>query len=496
MSPSSAIPSSSRDALRELLTHGTYLNPWPEVTAGRNPPLMSGRKFPFVIAIVPAYNEQDHVLRTLKSLRDQTRRPDEIIVLADNCTDGTVALALAAGVSVVETKKNRDGKGGALNQLLKKIMPILDDDDCILVMDADTVLNNRFIESTVTTLFTKSRKPIAGIGGIFLADDDKWNLVRQLQSNEYVRYQRRLRRRMGRALVLTGTGTVFKVGALRAVQEARRNGRLPDLGKSRGVYDTSGLTEDNELTLSIKELGFRVISPKDCTVKTAMMPNLVSLYKQRVRWQRGALENLIAHGFNRHTAPYMLRQFLTYLGVLFMPFYLYTLTVALISQSDINFFYPLWVAVAIVYLFEQTLSVRAGGMRAILVSLLIIPELLLNAFLNLVYLISAFGALFATNEDWGRVRSLDRKHFDHKGRPTKTTNSNKRRKTLHGTHAIRQGVGARLIETLILMFLVTPILVAILLPLVNLQLAWWVIAAYVLVGFAATLARLVPVRTF
>lgn len=99
---------------------------------------------------------------------------------------------------------------------------------------------------------------------------------------------------------------------------------------------TSALTEDNELTICAKELGYRVVSPKDCTVKTAMMPTLGGLYKQRRRWQRGALENLIAHGLNRHTAPYAIRQALTYLGVLFLPFYLWTLTVALITQSSLT----------------------------------------------------------------------------------------------------------------------------------------------------------------
>ena len=76
----------------------------------------------------------------------------------------------------------------------------------------------------------------------------------------------RLSRRMGRALVLTGTGTVFKIGLMREVQQARRDGRLPDLGQTGAVYDISALTEDNELTLCAKELGYRVVSPKDCTV--------------------------------------------------------------------------------------------------------------------------------------------------------------------------------------------------------------------------------------
>lgn len=485
----------SRGRVSRYIREGQHPESLRERFLAPKPALRDGDPFPFVIAIVPAYNEQDAILRTIDSLRNQTRRPDEIIVLSDNCTDKTVSLALGAGVSVVETTDNGDGKAGALNELLNEIMPILDDDDCLLVMDADTVLTERFIESTVTTLFMPSKKPIAGVGGIFLADDAPWSLVRQLQTNEYVRYQRRLSRRKGRALVLTGTGTVFRVGVLREVQQARRDGRIPDLGHAGGVYDISALTEDNELTLSVKELGYRVVSPKDCTVKTEMMPTWTSLYKQRRRWQRGALENLLAHGLNRHTAPYALRQALTYLGVLFLPFYLYTLAVALITQSSLNFFQPLWVAVAVMYLLEQTFSVRKGGRRAILVSLAVLPELFLNFFLDVVYLVTLVGVLFATDEAWGRMRHLDPSKFDKQGRPT-TAEVRPVGSALHGTHAIRRNLRSAMTAVAICLFALDCSVFAVSLPLTNLPAAWMVIAVYVLAGSLATVGRLVPVRTF
>jgi len=373
-------------------------------------------------------------------------------------------------------------------------------------------------------LFTPSRKEIAGVGGIFLADDeDDWNLVRQLQSNEYIRYQRRLARRHGRALVLTGTGTLFRAKILRRVQQARRLGEIPDLAQAGGVYDISALTEDNELTLSVKELGYRVVSPKACTVKTAMMPTWASLYKQRRRWQRGALENLIAHGINRHTAPYALRQIMTYVGVFFLPFYFHTLFVALSTNSGLNFFEPLWVAVGVLYVAEQTFSVRKGGWRAMAVSLLVVPEFLLYIFLDVVYLVTFFGSLFATDEAWGRMRHLradtyntggkvyddetitshpylvhtrHREHGQH-SYPTRSWRSPKRvANSLHGTHYARQSPALRLLEGAILLAITLGVAAAIWLPFVSLALAWNVIAAYVLLGALATLGRLVPVKTF
>jgi cellulose synthase/poly-beta-1,6-N-acetylglucosamine synthase-like glycosyltransferase len=189
--------------------------------------------YPFVIALVPAYNEELRVTETLRSLINQTRPPDVIIVIADNCTDGTAALALAMGVNVVETSKNTDMKAGALNSVIDKILPMLDETDSILVMDADTILSPNFIRSALRALFAplpKGKKPVGGVGGIFLALPEKWSLASQLQTNEYLRYQRRLGRRRGRALVLTGTGSMFNIRTLRAVVEGRKSGRFPNLG--------------------------------------------------------------------------------------------------------------------------------------------------------------------------------------------------------------------------------------------------------------------------
>ncbi len=515
---------STATRVREFLAPGLVDIPPSTAAEHAAQVLRSGAPFPFVVVVIPSYNEEQSIQRTIGSLREQTRTPDDIVVIADNCTDDTIAIAKNEGVSVWETHGNLDGKAGALNQFFAVFLEILDDEDVVLVMDADTTLTYKFIEATTEMLFSPSRKEIAGVGGVFLADDkDDWNLVRQLQSNEYIRYQRRLSRRHGRALVLTGTGTLFRARTLRRVQLARRSGEIPDLAQAGGVYDISALTEDNELTLSIKELGFRVVSPKACTVKTAMMPTWASLYKQRRRWQRGALENLIAHGLNRNTAPYVLRQIMTYTGVVFLPFYLLTLTVALLTNSELNFFEPLWVAVAVLYVAEQTFSVRKGGIRAMTVSLMVLPEFFLYLFLNAVYIGTFFNSLFATDETWGRMRQLridtyntggkvsddtpilSREHPPHhrhraRGKhtyPGRNWQSPKRlAASLHGTHYARQAPMFRLVEITLLIVIVSGMALAIILPLVNLTLAWNIIAVYVLLGALATLGRLVPVKTF
>ena len=51
--------------------------------------------------LVPAHNEAEAITNTLASLFDQSRPPERVIVVADNCTDDTVALARKAGAEVV-----------------------------------------------------------------------------------------------------------------------------------------------------------------------------------------------------------------------------------------------------------------------------------------------------------------------------------------------------------------------------------------------------------
>src|SRR5262249_27191258 len=89
-----------------------------------------------VLVLVPAHNEQDCIAGTLRSLHSQSRRPDRIVVVADNCTDDTATIATEHGAEVFPTVGNRHKKAGALNQALDRLLPSLDSTDAVLVMDA------------------------------------------------------------------------------------------------------------------------------------------------------------------------------------------------------------------------------------------------------------------------------------------------------------------------------------------------------------------------
>ncbi len=175
--------------------------------------------------------------------------------MADNCTDDTAALAHAAGVEVFTSHGNTKKKAGALNQALVEILPGQGDNDLVMVMDADTTLDDGFLEAACRRM--EDDRALMAVGGLFYGEDGQ-GLLGQFQRNEYTRYAREMKRRRGRVFVLTGTASLFRPRALRAVA-SHRGALLP--GVRGDVYDTLALTEDNELTLALKCLGGLMISP-------------------------------------------------------------------------------------------------------------------------------------------------------------------------------------------------------------------------------------------
>src|SRR3954449_10942269 len=56
-----------------------------------------------VCVVVPAHNEEETIARTITALLKQTRRPDRIVIVADNCTDRTVEIARSFGKRATAT---------------------------------------------------------------------------------------------------------------------------------------------------------------------------------------------------------------------------------------------------------------------------------------------------------------------------------------------------------------------------------------------------------
>jgi hypothetical protein len=93
-----------------------------------------------MVVLVPAHDEQAGIGATLDSLRACAYPPSalRVVVIADNCTDGTAACARAAGAQVWErAQPERRGKGFALAWALDRLDAEGDTFDALVVLDAD-----------------------------------------------------------------------------------------------------------------------------------------------------------------------------------------------------------------------------------------------------------------------------------------------------------------------------------------------------------------------
>lgn len=373
-----------RQALQSTLPHWTR-------------PSQRGRHPVRITVLVPAHDEAASLPITLAALAEQTRRPDRVVVVADNCTDDTADIARLFGHEVVETVGNTHKKGGALNQALASLLPGMGPEDAVMVMDADTALGPLYLETAADLL--DDDPDLEAVGGVFFGEQGH-GLVGVFQRNEYRRYSQEISRRRGRVFVLTGTASVFRASALAMVAAAR--GRFIP-GEPEQVYDTAALTEDNELTIALKSLGATMISPVDCRVETELMPDWRHLWRQRLRWQRGALENIGAYGFTTGTMRYWGQQVGIAYGTVALVSYFLLMTITLLAMDQWVWF-PFWVAIGLVFAAERVLTVWREGWASRVLAVLILPELLYDLFLQMVFVKALIDILRRRRQGWGHVR--------------------------------------------------------------------------------------------
>jgi poly-beta-1,6-N-acetyl-D-glucosamine synthase len=348
-----------------------------------------------VVVLVPAHDEAAAIDATVASLRRQTRPPERIIVVADNCTDDTEDLALLHGAEVMATVGNTARKAGALNQALRHVLPCLRPWDFLLMMDADSQLDHDWIRCAVDALSRDRR--LGGVCGTYTGEPGP-GLLLQLQRNEFVRASRMIGRRSD-LWVLSGTGTMFRASVLREV--ARQRGHtLP--GIPGEFYSSTSITEDYEITLALKTLGYRCLCAPGCTATTELMPTWQHLFRQRLRWQSGTLTALRRYGVTRATRAHWARQ------VFFYGRYCSQLACwAIIAWSLMNHpgltVQPWVLGMTLAIYLERVVTAWRTGPKGLVLAALLFPEWWYGIFDGL-YLFQALRREFTQHDiSWGHV---------------------------------------------------------------------------------------------
>lgn len=347
-----------------------------------------------VYVLIPAHNEAESIGHTLASLSEQTIPLASVLVVADNCTDETVAIARLHGAKTYKTVGNTHLKAGALNQGLERLLRTVSDQDFVLIMDADSHLVSEFVETALKEL--KANSKTGAVCAIFAGEPERSGIIHSLQRSEYARFSRNITRRGSKAQVLSGVATLFPVSVLTEIATARQNSQLPP---APGIYDVTAATEDIEMTYAVRQLGYCPKAPEACLAYTDTMSTWLALARQRIRWQRGMLDALRIYGINRQTLPYAARLAGMYVASLAVPLYLALLTATYLVFHHVGY-RPIWLAILPLFCFERWWTIRYLSWKEKLLAVLLIPEWLYENYRAVVYWMALARWIRRTERVW------------------------------------------------------------------------------------------------
>ncbi|HLZ23842.1 MAG TPA: glycosyltransferase family 2 protein [Ktedonobacterales bacterium] len=241
---------------------------------GRQPDDFSG-SLPRFAVLIPAHDEAPVIAGAVASVQalDYPADRRDILVVADNCTDETAAIARAAGATVyAHTDAEKRAKGYALAWLLEQLEVAGRRYDAYVVIDADTRVSANFLTRMAAALAAGAQ--VAQAQYRVLNSDDAWTAGIRAVAFALFNHLRPLgRSRFGWSAGLKGNGMCFS----RAVIE-------------RFGWGSYSLTEDVEYHVRLIEAGISVVYVPDAVIAAEMPVNLAQARSQQTRWERGRLD--------------------------------------------------------------------------------------------------------------------------------------------------------------------------------------------------------------
>ncbi|MGB3404768.1 MAG: glycosyltransferase family 2 protein [Microcoleaceae cyanobacterium] len=227
-----------------------------------------------VSVLIPAHNEATEIGATVKALLPQLKTADQLIVIADNCTDDTATNARQQGATVIERHNDRQrGKGYALDFGLQQLSA--NPPDVIVMVDADCRVEPGGIEKIAQQSVTLNKpvqalylmetpptpSPKDSISALaFLVK----NLVRPFGLTQ-----------LGQPCLLTGTGMAFPWSTLTTISLASGN-----------------IVEDMQLGLDLAIAGNAPYFCGEAQVTGVLPQQAEAATSQRTRWEHGHLQTL------------------------------------------------------------------------------------------------------------------------------------------------------------------------------------------------------------
>jgi len=227
--------------------------------------------------MIPAHDEELGIAATLAEVQSQLAPDDRILLVADNCSDGTAEIALAAGAEVIErVDSEQRGKGYALAYGIDHLAS--NPPDVLIVIDADCHLIPGTIDALVRNAVETGR-PVQADYVLQPTERSPISMISALAFLVRNRVRPRGLRRLKQPCHLDGTGMAFPWRVARSA---------PDLGGS--------IVEDLTMGIELALKGHEPVFCIDAGVRSRLPGTESAAMQQRRRWEHGQLATLVQYG--------------------------------------------------------------------------------------------------------------------------------------------------------------------------------------------------------
>ena len=230
------------------------------------------------IVLVPAHNESVHLLPTLRALLNDIDDYTRVLVVADNCTDDTAAVARLEGVEVIErTNTTLFGKGYALDHGIQHLR--LNPPQVLVILDADCLPAPGSIQKIAKLAWSAARP----VQALYLMDNRGIPTLRGKIATFAWLVKNKVRprglNRLHLPCQLTGSGMAFPWHTIQGVCLA-----------------TGSIVEDMKLGLELTALGHPPLFSELTVVQSSFPSHEDGIKTQRTRWEHGHLSMLFNEG--------------------------------------------------------------------------------------------------------------------------------------------------------------------------------------------------------
>jgi peptidoglycan-N-acetylglucosamine deacetylase len=232
---------------------------------------------PSVTVLIPAHNEENVIVQTVKSVLLSDLEDLRIIVVNDGSADKTGELldtnfSDQSRVRIIH-QVNR-GKAAALNLAMS-----LADTEVVVTIDADTEIEPDAISKLVRHFSDPQVGAVAG--NVKVGNRSRW--LTRWQALEYITSQNMEKRAFDLLNCITVVPGALGAWRKKAIEAA-------------GGITADTVAEDADLTIAIRRLGWRVSYDEEAIAWTEAPETAGQLIRQRFRWTFGTLQSFWKHG--------------------------------------------------------------------------------------------------------------------------------------------------------------------------------------------------------